>query len=313
MARASDSTGGDVVLAQSSSQLDELKDALTSSQVTGWDLLAALVIVVLAYPVAKLVRRAAIKGLERVPNLPAEVAEMSGRAAQWMVYLVALGWALSLLGLGVGWVAVIVVVILVVGVLMVRPMVENAAAGLLLTLRPAYGAGDRILTLGYEGSVTSIGSRSTVLKTTDGREIHIPNTEVLKNPIVVYTARDSRKAGFDIPVSFATDLDAVTKVALAALDNVEGLLSDPAPSVQASGVRYHSITLSISYWYPSSMASGSSVTDGAIRAVRRALADAGIEPALPTVDVERNPDNASDDDSQVDEPPSSAKLDPSTT
>jgi hypothetical protein len=42
MARASDSTGGDIVLAQPSSQLDELKDALTSSQVTGWDVLGAL-------------------------------------------------------------------------------------------------------------------------------------------------------------------------------------------------------------------------------------------------------------------------------
>ena len=269
--------------------VSDLADAITSSQVSGWDLIAAVVIVALAYPVGRLVRRATVTALQRVPNLPGQVATTGGRGAQWFVYLVALGWALSLLGLGVGWVAVIVVVVLVVAVLMLRPMVENAAAGMLLTLRPAYDAGDRILTLGYEGSVESIGTRSTVLKTADGREIHIPNTEVLKNPIVVYTARDNRKASFDIQVSFATDLDAVTKRICTALSGVEGLQSDPAPSVDASGIRYGAITLSISYWYPSSMSSGSSVTDGAIRAVRNALVDSGIEPALPTIGIDEDP------------------------
>ena len=44
MDRASDSTGGDIVLAQPSSRLDEPKDALTSSQVTGWDILGALAV-----------------------------------------------------------------------------------------------------------------------------------------------------------------------------------------------------------------------------------------------------------------------------
>ncbi len=274
--------------------VSDLGDAVASSQITGWDLFAAVAILVVAYPVGILVRRVAVRGLKRVPNLPAELVVVGGRSARWLVYIVALGWALSLLGLGAGWVAVLVLVLLVVGVLMLRPMVENAAAGLLLTLRPAYAAGDRIETLDYEGSVTSIGTRSTVLKTTDGREVHIPNTEVLKNPIVVYTARSNRKASFDIPVSFAADLDAVTKLVLKALSRVKGLQSDPAPSVQASDIHYDTITLSIGYWYPSSMASGSSVTDGAIRAVREALADAGIKPALPTVGVDKDTGTSSD-------------------
>lgn len=73
-------------------------------------------ILVLAYPDGILVRRVAARGLKRVPNLPAQLAVLGGRAAQWFVYLVALGWTLSLLGLGAGWVAVLVLVFLVVGV-----------------------------------------------------------------------------------------------------------------------------------------------------------------------------------------------------
>jgi small-conductance mechanosensitive channel len=57
--------------------------------------------------------------------------------------------------------------------------------------------------------------------------------------------------------------------------------------VQATGFASSAITLSISYWYPSTMTSDSSVTDGVIRAVKTALTKAGIELAVPMLDVER--------------------------
>jgi small-conductance mechanosensitive channel len=70
---------------------------------------------------------------------------------------------------------------------------------------------------------------------------------------------------------------------------VEDVLSDPAPAIQASGVHNTAITLTVSYWYPSSMSSGSSATDGVIRAVKKALANADIEPAFPTVEIDQRP------------------------
>ncbi len=286
-----------MIVDRSTSQIQQIGDALAASQVTGWDVLAAFLVLLVAYPVGLAVRRIAIGMLKRVPNLPADIAQTGGLLLRWLVYLVALAWALSLVGVNVGWVAVVVAVVLVLGVLMVKPMIENSAAGLLLTLRPVYAVGDRIDTVGYEGTVTKIGSRTTVLKTTDGREVHIPNTEVLKQPIEVFTATDSRKAEIDITVAFDTDLDAVTKLLTGAISEVENVLKDPVPTVQASGFDHTAITLTIGYWYPSSMSSGSAATDGAIRAVKKALTDAGIEPALPTVGIDQNPGVAPSDGS----------------
>lgn len=286
-------------MVHSFNQIQQIEDALASSQVTGWDVLAALVVLAVAYPVGIAVRRLAVRMLKRIPNLPTDVAHDGGRLLRWLVYLIALAWALSLVGVSVGWVAVIVAVLLVLGVLMVKPMIENSAAGLLLTLRPVYAVGDQIDTVGYEGTVTKISSRTTVLKTTDGREIHIPNTEVLKKPIVVFTATDSRKTEFDITVAFDTDLDGATRLLTGAISGVEHVLTDPIPTVQASGFDHTAITLTIGYWYPSSMSSGSSATDGVIRAVKQALAGAGIEPAMPTVGIDQNPDTASSDGSDT--------------
>ena len=275
---------------QSSSTVDDVQNALTSANVTGWDVVAAILVLVASWPVGIFVRRLTRRALKRIPNLPEEVVNDGARVARWFVFLVALAWALSILGVGVGWVTIIVVVLLVFGVLMLKPMVENTAAGLLLTIRPVYNVGDQIETIGYEGTVTSIASRSTVLRATDGREVHIPNTEVLSKPIVVYTATSSRKASFDITVVFDTDLDATTELLMKAVAGVDGVLDNPAPSVQASAIHDNTITLSISYWYPSSKSSGSSATDGAIRAVRKAIVHGGVQLARPTLDIERESD-----------------------
>lgn len=271
---------------QSSDPVQNVQDAVTSGTVTGWDVFAAIAILVIAWPVGVVVRKVTFRALKRIPNLPEEVATDGARITRWFVFLVALAWALNILGVGVGWVTIIVVVVLIFGVLMLRPMVENTAAGLLLTIRPVYNVGDQIESLGYEGTVTQIASRSTVLKASDGREIHIPNTEVLSKPIVVYTATASRKASFDITVAFETDLDATIDLLTKAVASVAGILADPAPSVQASGIHNNTITLSIGYWYPSSESSGSNATDGAIRAVTKAIVDAGVALARPTLEVD---------------------------
>ena len=169
----------------------------------------------MAYPVGILVRRLTVKALQRIPGTPDALVQDGGRLARWLVYLIA-AWALSLIGVSVGWVVVVVGVVLLLGFLMAKPMVENLAAGLLLTMRPAFGVGDQIDAAGYRGTVVEIGSRSTVLRATDGLRVHIPNTQVLSQPIVVYTASDSRKASFDVSVAADTDLDAATQHLVAA-------------------------------------------------------------------------------------------------
>jgi hypothetical protein len=59
--------------------------------------------------------------------------------------------------------------------------------------------------------------------------------------------------------------------------------------VRASDFANNAITVTVSYWYPSSMSSGSAVTDGVIRACKQVLVDANVQLAAPAVDVEERP------------------------
>ncbi len=255
---------GSMVSWQSSSTVDDVQNALTSANVTGWDVVAAIVVLVASWPVGIFVRRLTRRALKRVPNLPEEVVNDGARVARWFVFFVALAWALSILGVGVGWVTIIVVVLLVFGVLMLKPMVENTAAGLLLTIRPVYNVGDQIETIGYEGTVTSIASRSTVLRRRTAARFTSPTPKCSASqswctplPLVARRASTHRRLRYRPRCNHRSPHQGGRRR--------RRVLDNPAPSVQASAIHDNTITLSISYWYPSSKSSGSSATDGAIR------------------------------------------------
>jgi len=57
--------------------------------------------------------------------------------------------------------------------------------------------------------------------------------------------------------------------------------------VQTSVFDNTAITLSVSYWYPSSESSGASMTDRAFRAVKKARVDAKVELPHPMLDFNR--------------------------
>ena len=263
--------------------MDQLLEALETAEVTGWELLAAVVVLIAALPIGKLVYKLVVRTLRRVPNVPEVMVADVGRGARWLVYLVALAISLSLLGLGVGWFAIASVFAIVVGVLVLKPQIENSAAGWVLIMRPAFGVGDQIEVAGDRGIVLEIGSHSTVIRTNDGLRIHTPNSEMLSQTVKVYTAFDSRRAQFDLTLDDSVDVDHAVTIITAALVAADVVVADPAPDVVASAFDSNAVTVTARVWGPSSMTSDAAVIDAAIRSVNSAIADAGI--GLDTLDI----------------------------
>ena len=265
---------------------EDLQDAIQPEGVTGWDVTAAIVLVVVAFPISRAVDRLARRATRRVPGISTDTVHMAGRAGRYLVLLVAGSVALSLVGVDVGWAVAVAAVCLVIVVLILRPMVENAAAGLLLQSRPSFAVGDEIQVEGHEGEVLEISARTTVLKAGDGRRVHIPNTDVLGGIIVVYTAFDSRRVSVDIGVDPTADLDEVSRVLIDAVSGVESVLPDPAPAVMARSFGDGFVNLSIRFWFGPDTHSDVRVTDGAVRAIQRAVNEAGIDMPPPQLLVQ---------------------------
>ena len=270
---------------EASDAAQSVVDSLNKGEITGWDVAAAAVVVGVSIPLSRLAATTVKRALRRAGVASADVAADLGRLVKWLVYLSGFALALSILGVNVGFLSVVFAFALIIAALMLKPMVENSASGILLLARPSFSVGDQIETTVFRGTVEEIGSRATKLRTDHGVIVYVSNNQVLGNPIVVYSASDSRKASFQISIPAATDLDHATSTIVSAVTSVDDVVDDPAPAVQAAELVNDAVTLSISYWYPSTMSSSSGVTDGVIRATISALSNAGIQLAVRDVDV----------------------------
>jgi small-conductance mechanosensitive channel len=274
-----------IVSSEASDAAQSLADSLNQGEITGWDLVAAVLVLVASLPLARLAAATVRRALQRAGIASADVAADLGRLAKWLVYLCSAAVAFSILGVNIGFLSVAFAFALVIGALMLKPMVENSASGILLLARPMFSVGDQIETTEFRGTIEEIGSRATRLRTDDGVIVYVSNNQVLGNPILVFSKSDSRKASFQITIPADTDLDDATSAIMPAVTSVDDVVDDPAPAVQATRLVDDALTLSISYWYPATMSSSSGVTDAVIRATISALSGAGIQLTVRRVEV----------------------------
>jgi len=61
--------------------------------------------------------------------MPEELVNDVGRLTKWFTYLVAAAWALSLLGVSVGWLAIVIAVVVVFSFLMAGPWWRTSQQG----------------------------------------------------------------------------------------------------------------------------------------------------------------------------------------
>lgn len=278
--------GATQVIAQSFEEVDTVLD---TSRVTGWDIGIALTILAVSWPVSAVTARIVKRLFRRFPSTPDYVPSLAARGARILVLITALALSMSLVGVNVGWFTVTLALVAIVAVLMLKPLAENAAAGFLLDSRPAFHVGDEIVTNGYEGEVIAINARVTVIRTRDWRWIHIPNTDVLSDTIVVYTASARRRSTIDLDIEYAADIAEATRLLIEAASSVEGVHDQPQPIVRAQGFGTATYTLSLRWWHDPDVSSGVRTLDGVVREVKRVLDDAGIGLPSPELIV-RQPD-----------------------
>jgi small-conductance mechanosensitive channel len=64
---------------------------------------------------------------------------------------------------------------------------ENFLAGILLAFKRPFRVGDLVDIGGIRGTVLILNLRDTQIKTPDGKDVFIPNANIIKNPLVNFT------------------------------------------------------------------------------------------------------------------------------
>lgn len=158
-----------------------------------------------------------------------------------------------------------------------RNIVENYLAGVLLSTRNPFAIGDFIQVDTMSGSVVRLTSRDTVLMTVDGNHLRIPNSQIITSPMTNFSRNPLRRFEFSVGVSVDLDLVVVRQLAIATLQQMPGILPEPRPRVLVQELGDSTVTVRILAWLDQRDTDFLKARSEAIRLVKAAFDDAGIE------------------------------------
>ncbi len=209
------------------------------------------------------------------------------RLSVWLAGILGLAAAMNILGLGgaaAGLLAGGGLTAVVLGFAF-REIGENLLAGLFLAFSRPFKVGDQIQSGGFKGTVRSIELRYTHVRTDDGRDIYIPNALMFKEPLVNFTRDGLLRLSFTVGVDYGDDIGEASRMLLATVRAVEGVLEDPRPSSHPSGLSSSWVDIEVHYWVdtfrvkPGLLAVRGAVLDSC----KRALLDGGYTLSSDTV------------------------------
>lgn len=156
---------------------------------------------------------------------------------------------------------------------------SNLAAGVLLILFRPFSVGHFVEVAGQSGSVETVSLLFTVLRTPDNRQVTLPNSQVMGNPIVNVSAKTTRRIDLVIGVGYRHDPQQALDVIARVLADEPRLLEDPAPALWVMNLGESSVDLAVRPWVKAE--DFWSVRSDLLRNIKQALDDAGIEIPFP--------------------------------
>lgn len=160
---------------------------------------------------------------------------------------------------------------------------SNFAAGVLLIIYHPFKTGDYIEAGGAIGSVVSIQIFNTVLKTSDNKEVIIPNGTITGGNIVNYSAHDTRRINMTIGIGYNDDIKQAREILERILAEDDRILKEPAATVALSELADSSVNFVVRPWVKSS--DNWSVSCDLREKVKLAFDAAGISIPYPQTDV----------------------------
>jgi len=213
------------------------------------NLIAGLVLLILAIILGKIVYRIIVKTTKKrwkqniLSNFLAEVVK-------WVFYLIGLISALNVMGFsgvtntifaGAG------VSAIVIGFAF-KDIGENFLAGIILAFKRPFEIGDIIEIQGDKGTVKDLDLRSTHLRNSEGKDIYIPNSSIIKNTLVNFTKDGYLRVNFLIGIAPECDIEHTRELIMNYLNSNDAVLKSPASNVVVNDLGEFTVDLKVLFW-----------------------------------------------------------------
>jgi small-conductance mechanosensitive channel len=130
-----------------------------------------------------------------------------------------------------------------------QKLAANYVSGFVILAERSLRIGDMVKVDGFEGRITDIATRYTVIRALNGREAIVPNEMLITQRVENSSLADARvSVSTTVQVAYGTDLDTLRPALEAAVRDVARVAQDPAPAVQLSAFASDGLELTVSFW-----------------------------------------------------------------
>lgn len=191
------------------------------------------------------------------------LAKFLGNLFFWVFVVIGIGIFLNQIGLGkaaAGIVAGAGVMAFILGFAF-KDIGENLLAGIMLAFSRPFDIGDTIEVNGFTGNVNALNLRNTQLRTFNGRDIFIPNADMIKNVIINFTRDGLLRHDFIVGIDYNESITEVSRLIDKTLKGIKEIVhKEPLqPFVAIQEFASSTINLKIHFWINSLDFVGSSV------------------------------------------------------
>jgi small conductance mechanosensitive channel len=227
-----------------------LDSALAWLRGYGPSVLAALVIFVVGWTTAKVLRGAVHRAMTRA-KVDATLTAFLSRLAYMLLLVFVVILTIHKLGVDTtSFAAVIAAGGLAIGLALQGSLSNFASGVMLIALRP-FQVGDFVEVAGTSGSVAAIAVFATELNTGDNKKVVIPNSAITSATITNYSANETRRIDLVVGVGYEADLRKARSVLEEILSAEERVLAEPAPVVAVSNLGESSVDFVVRPWVKS--------------------------------------------------------------
>ncbi|MDP9128035.1 MAG: mechanosensitive ion channel [Pseudomonadota bacterium] len=130
-----------------------------------------------------------------------------------------------------------------------QKMTSNFVSGMTMLVERSIKIGDLIEVSGYTGWVRQLNIRYALLETSDGRDVLIPNEELISTRVVNWTLTSTMaRIEIKVTINFESDVEKARELLLVAARQHPRCLEDPAPNCWLSEFTDHGPLFRLGFW-----------------------------------------------------------------
>lgn len=213
-------------------------------------IIMAAIVLVTAWFIARIIRSVTDKKLKKSMEDPL-LAEFLATMTRTVIFIIGISIAFKVLGLSGVTASILAgagITAFIIGFTL-RDIGENFLAGILMAFKRPFRVGDFVETGPIRGRVVALNIRDTQLKTPDGKDVYVPNANIIKNPLLNYTIDGFLRFDFVVNLPSGINYEAVMKEIEVAVESVEGVLKRRRKTeVYVSAIAPGRVDVNVRFW-----------------------------------------------------------------